>query len=253
MSAPMSTVPATYQLRVLAQSGQKVELEAPSDTTVGHLRETVLDALQIQRDPNVLWFLHYRGEQLHDDAATLAQVVGEHEPGKQVVLHLKKQPFAGASAPADVAPEPTRTYIEEAVAELHERAEELAIETVEVRGLDVYVTLLARNLGGGRERFALRLHCVGYDLEPPSARMVDPDTHAEMASAWPDVPNGPGAIFRPNPGNLAEAFICAPGTREWYSHGHSEFRGREHWRLARIVEAVHFGLNSSGFRGRCRS
>jgi hypothetical protein len=207
----------------------------------------------IQPAPNVVWFFHYRGEQLNDDAATLGQMIGPHEPDKQVVLHLKKQPFAGASAPAAVAPEPTRSYIERDVAELRERAEELAIDAVEVDGVDVYVTLLARDLGSGRERYTIRLRCTGYDLEPPSVTMVDPVTYAEVVTAWPDVPSGPGAIFRPNPGNLPEAFICAPGTREWYSHGHGEFRGPDYWKLPSIVEAIHFGLNSTGYRGRCGS
>jgi hypothetical protein len=246
-----TTIPATYQLKILAQGGLKAELEAPSSTTVGQLRDTALTALGIQPEPNVQWFLHYKGEQLNNDAETLANVIGEHDPHKQVILHLKKQPFAGASAPAEAAPEPTRTYIEHSVAELEERAEELAIEKIEVTGQDVYVTLLARNLGTGRERYTVRLRCDGYNLQPPSATMVDPEAYTEVASAWPNVPIGPGAIFRPNQNSLRDAFICAPGTREWYEHGHSEFRGPEHWTLANIVEAIHFGLNSSGYQGRC--
>lgn len=252
MPTHTTTIPTTYRLTVLAQSGKKAELQAPSTTTVRQLRDTVLDALGIQPDPNVVWFLHYRGEQLNDDAATLAQVVGEHDPDKQVILHLKKQPFAGASSPAAVAPEPTRTYIEWAVAELEERADEFAIVAIDVDGVNVYMTLLARDLGAGRDRYTVRLSCTGYNVEPPSVTMVDPSTRAEVADAWPDVPSGPGAIFRPNPGNLREAFVCAPGTREWYGHGHHEFRGPEHWTLANIVEAIHFGLNSTGYLGRCR-
>lgn len=243
-------IPATYELRVLAQGGRKAELEAPYATTVGQLRETVLGALQIQPEPNVIWFLHYRGEQLNDDAVTLGQVIGPVAPHEHVQMHLKKQPFAGADAPAAVVPEPTRAYIELAVAELRERAEEFAITAIMAEGVDVYVTLLARDLGAERERYTVRLRCTGYNVEPPSVTMVDPDRHALTADAWPNVPDGPGAIFRPNPANPAEAFICAPGTREWYGHGHGEFRGAEYWRLANIVEAIHFGLNSSGYRGR---
>lgn len=253
MRTSTSIIPATYQLKVLVQGGRKVELEAPSSTTVGQLRETVLHALGIAPDPNVLWFFHYRGEQLNDDAATLGQIIGATEPDQQVILHLKKQPFAGAEAPASVVPEPTRSYIQRDVAVLRQRVEEFAIETIEVDGIDVYVTLFARDVRAGRERYTVRLRCTGYDLEAPSATMVDPETHAEAASAWPDVPNGPGAIFRPNPGNPREAFICAPGTREWYGHGHGEFRGPEYWNLSNIVEAIHFGLNSTGYRGRYRS
>lgn len=248
---PTSTIPATYRLRVLAQGGRKAEIDARSGTTAGELRELALGALGIIHDPNALWFLHYQGEQLNDDSATLAQVIGEHDPDKLVVVHLKKQPFAGAGAPA--AAEPTRTYIETDVAELNERAEELSIEEIEVDGIDVYVTLLARDLGAGRECYTIRLRCDAYNVEPPSVTMVDPRTHAETATAWPDVPTGPGAIFRPVPADPRQAFICVPGTREWYGHGHSEFRGPEHWRLANIVEAIHFGLNSTGYRGRCRA
>jgi hypothetical protein len=252
MRTHTETIPATYRLKVLAQGGKKAEIEAPSSTTIGELRQTVLQVMGIQPDPNVVWFLHYRGEQLNDDGATLARIIGEHDPDKEVVLHLKKQPFAGANAPAAVAPEPTRTYMDRGVADLRERAEELAIVAVDVEGVDVFVTMMARDVGAGRERYTVRLRCTGFNLEPPSVTMVDAGTRAETAHAWPEVPGGPGAIFRPNPGDLAQAFICAPGTREWYGHGHGEFRGPEYWTLANIVEAIHFGLNSTGYRGRCR-
>ncbi len=252
MQTQTRTIPGTYCLLVLAQGGKKAELEAPSGTTVGRLLATVLDALGIRPEPNIVWFLHYRGEQLNDDAATLAQVIGGHEPDKQVTLHLKKQPFAGASTPAAVVSEPTRTYIERHVIELRDRAEEFAIQVIDVKGVDVYITLLARDIGTGRDRYTARLRCNGYNIDPPSVTMVDPETCDETADAWPDVPIGPGAIFRLNPHHLHEAFICAPGTREWYNHGHGEFRGPEHWTLTNIIEAIHFGLNSSGYRGRCQ-
>lgn len=249
-----ATIPAAYQLQVLAQSGKKVELEAASSTTVGQLRASVLEALGIQPQPSILWYLHYKGEQLNNDAESLANVIGEQKPNQQVTMHLKKQPFAGAPAPAAVSPEPTRTYIEQAVNDLRERAEELAIENISVEGVDVYVTLLARTLNTnlGRDRYTLRLRCDNYNLQPPSTLMVDVASHEESASAWPNVPDGPGAIFRPSPHNLREAFICCPGTREWYRHhGYQGFSGPEHWTLANIVESVHFGLNSIGYRGRC--
>lgn len=247
-----ATLPV-YHLKVLAQSGNKVELEAQGNTTVGQLRTMVLRALGIQPDPGTLWFLHYEGEQLNNDTETLATILGEHKPHQLITLHLKKQPFAGATAPAVVVPEPTGTYIREAVEELKRRAVELAITHVSTCGLDVFVTLLARDLknGLGRDTYTLRLRCDNYNLQPPSATMVLTNSHAADATAWPNVPDGPGAIFRPNPSNLSQAFICCPGTREWYSHGHTEFRGPDYWTLANIVEAVHFGLNSQGYRGRC--
>lgn len=248
---PTATIPATYRLSVHAQGGRKAELEAPSNTTIGNLRATVLAALQIQSDPNVQWFLHYQGEQLNDDAATLADVIGPHDQDKQVVVHLKKQPFAGAGAQAPaLVSEPTATYITEAVSELQERAEEFAIMAIEQDGLDVYVTLMARDLGQGRERYTVRLRCINYNLQPPMVTLVDPITKAETASAWPNVPSGPGAVFRLNPSDVHAAFICVPGTAEWYSHGHSEFRGPEYWTLANIIEAIHFSLNSTGYQGR---
>lgn len=253
MPAHPTTVPTTYRVKILAQGGRKIDMEAPSSTTVGQLRQTALTELRITPEPNVVWFLHYHGEQLNDDAETLAQVIGAHDPHEEAVFHLKKQPFAGASAPAPPVPEPTRTYIQRDVEELERRRVEFAIDAIRIDGIDVFVTLLARDLGNGRDRYTVRLRCSGYNVEPPSVAMVDPDTFQETPTAWPNVPSGPGAIFRPNPGNLAAAFICVPGTREWYSHGHGEFRGPEHWTLPNIIEAIHFGLNSTGYQGRSRA
>ena len=124
------------------------------------------------------------------------------------------------------------------------------MQEITVNGIDVYVTLLARDLGTGREPYTVRLRCDGYDLQPPAVTMVDPVTRAPMASAWPNVPDGPGAIFRPVPGNLTAAFICTPGTREWFGHGHTEFRAPEYWTFVNIIEAIHLGLQSTGYRGR---
>jgi hypothetical protein len=207
---PVPAVPAVYKLKVLAQGGGRAELEAPSATTVGQLRETALGAIGIRPDPSVQWFVHYQGEQLNNDSATLAQVIGPHDPDKQVTMHLKKQPFAGT-----------------AVLDLPSLASGAA----------------ARPMG------TVRFCCAGYNAQPPSVTLVRSDTWAETLAAWPNVPDGPGAIFRPNP-NLAEAFICTPGTREWYGHGHTEFRGPEHWHLPVIAESIHFALNSTGYRGR---
>lgn len=243
-------IPTTYRIEILAQGGRKANLEALPTTTVGQLRETALNALEIQRDPSVVWFLHYHGEQLNNDAATLADVIGAHPPHERVVMHLKKQPFAGAAAPATAVGEPTATYIAQSVTELQARRDEFAIIDIAVDGVDVFVTLLARDVGDGRAHYTIRLRCCGYNAEPPAVTMVDPETRAEAATAWPNVSTGPGAIFRLNPSNIAESFICVPGTREWYGHGHGEFRGPEYWELANIVEAVAFGLNSTGYTGR---
>jgi hypothetical protein len=247
------TIPATYHIEILAQGGKKAHLDAPPATTIGQLRETALNALQIQRDPSVVWFLHYRGEQLNNDAATLAEVIGHHASHERVVMHLKKQPFAGASAPATVISEPTAAYIAQSVEALQARSEEFAIATIVVDGVDVFVTLLARSLNAMRDRYTVRLRCDGYNVEPPAVTMVDPKNRAETVTAWPNVPVGPGAIFRLNPGNIADSFICVPGTREWYSHGHGEFRSPEYWELANIIEAIAFALNSTGYTGRWQS
>lgn len=252
MPANPTTVPATYHVKVLAQGGRKIEIQAPSNTTVGQLRQTALSELKITPEPNAVWFLHYHGEQLNSDPETLAQLIGAHDPHEDAVFHLKKQPFAGAEAPAPTVPEPVRTYIQRDTDELQRRKVEFAIERIRVDGIDVYVTLLARDLGSGRDHYTVRLRCSGYNGEPPAVTMVDFATLAETADAWPDVPSGPGAIFRPNPGDITASFICVPGTREWYSHGHGEFRGPEHWTLPNIIEAIHFGLNSTGYQGRSR-
>ncbi len=244
------TIPAIYHIEILAQGGKKAHLDAPSATTVGQLRETALHALQMQRDPSVAWFLHYRGEQLNNDPTTLAEIIGNHAPHEHVIMHLKKQPFAGASAPVKVVTEPTVAYITQSVGSLRARGDEFAIAAVTVEGFDVFVTLLARKLDAMRDRYTIRFRCEGYNVEPPTVTMVDPENYAETVTAWPNVPAGPGAIFRLNPGNIADSFICVPGTREWYSHGHGEFRSPEYWDLANIVEAIAFALNSTGYVGR---
>lgn len=92
-----------------------------------------------------------------------------------------------------------------------------------------------------KRRVGFRFLCDGWDEQPPSLSLFDPDTDAELP--WERWPQGGWAAGNPHPGTT-KPFLCLPGIREYHVHpSHvnepwANLRPRETYKLRYIVHRV---------------
>jgi hypothetical protein len=66
-----------------------------------------------------------------------------------------------------------------------------------------------------KRRVGFRFLFDGWDEQPPSLALFDPETKAELP--WEKWPQGVWAIGNPHP-TTGKPFLCLPGIREYHTH-----------------------------------
>jgi len=64
-------------------------------------------------------------------------------------------------------------------------------------------------------RVGFRFYCDGWDEQPPSLSLFDPETKIELP--WDKWPQGTWSVGNPHP-ITGKPFLCLPGIREYHIH-----------------------------------
>lgn len=106
----------------------------------------------------------------------------------------------------------TLALVTEQVEKLRELASAANVSELVQQGHDVFITFMRRREG---RTYVLRFRCDNFPIAVPSAHFVDPATLEDSGpEVWPS--DGEQAVKR----NANPRFICLPGVREYYEHGH---------------------------------
>jgi Predicted metal binding domain len=66
-----------------------------------------------------------------------------------------------------------------------------------------------------RRSVGFRFQCDGWDTQPPSLALIDPETKAELP--WDKWPKGGWSVGNPHP-TTGKPFLCLAGIREYHIH-----------------------------------
>lgn len=106
----------------------------------------------------------------------------------------------------------TLALVADQVEQLRELGPAANVSELVERGHEVFVTFVRQR---DRRTYVLRFRCDNFPIAAPSAHFVDPSTLEDSGpEVWPS--DGEQAVKR----NSNPRFICLPGTREYYEHGH---------------------------------
>ena len=90
-------------------------------------------------------------------------------------------------------------------------------------------------------RVGFRFRCDGWDGQPPSLSLFDPDKGAELS--WDQWPQGSWSAADRHP-VTSKPFLCLPGIREYHIHpSHlndpwDNYRARDSYKLRYIIDRV---------------
>lgn len=110
------------------------------------------------------------------------------------------------------------------------------------------LSVALRHRGSNRE-IEFRYACDGWDEQPPSLSLHDPDDGRDLI--WDEWPQGGWSVGDPHP-STGKPFLCLPGIREYHTHGShlsdrwDGYRLRGTYRLRDIVDRVQQRFEDSG-------